>query len=632
MPIRILLADDHRVVRQGLRMFLGLDAELQVLGEAADGAEAVRLAEQLQPDVILMDLVMPVMSGLEATTAIRQKNLPPRVIVLTSVIEEAAVSAVFRAGADGYLLKDTEADELCRAIKAVAAGQTTLSPRIAARLLAETRAGEGPEVLTDRESAVLQLAAEGLSDEQIAERLTVTQPVVQGYLNNILDKLRLANQAQAALLDFSNQLLNHPEGVALMDRVVQTIPMLLHTDACAVLLPGDEPGHLVVAAASGWPGDPVAERVGVRLDPAHGPGWVMRTQQPWQAADLATLGNGSANGAGSADEPWHREGFRSLALIPLQAEGRAIGVLALTSCRPRRWDEDELVFLRLLANQAALIIEQARLYQAERQQQAQEEDLSVARQIQLGLLPEKMPQAEGWEFAAAYDAARQVGGDLYDFVELPGSPRRVGLLIADVSGKGASAALFMAHSQAVIRAIAAGTPSPARTLGQANDLIIKNNQTGHFVSAFYAVLEPETGRLTYANAGHNWPLWWRAATGDFQRLAGRDLVLGVKTGISFEERQVDLGAGDLVVLYTDGITEAMNDAEELFDEPRLRAAVQAHAAAGPAAVVAAVVGAVKDFSGGAPQADDITLVVFGRAARGAGAEPGAVSGPPPEAA
>jgi NarL family two-component system response regulator LiaR len=135
MSIRLLIVDDHGVVRQGLRMYLALDPELEVVGEAANGAEALRLAHELKPDVVLMDLLMPVMDGVAATEAIRRELPEVEVIALTSVLEDSAVYGAMRAGAIGYLLKDTEADELCRAIKAAAAGQVQISPPVVARLL-----------------------------------------------------------------------------------------------------------------------------------------------------------------------------------------------------------------------------------------------------------------------------------------------------------------------------------------------------------------------------------------------------------------------------------------------------------------------------------------------------------------
>ncbi len=142
MTIRVLIADDHSVVREGLRMFLGRDPDLAVVGEAADGVEAVKLARELRPDVVLMDLLMPVMDGIAATAAIRSALPETEVIALTSVLESAAVVGAARAGAIGYLLKDTQAPELRRAIKAAAAGQVQLSPQASAYLLREVRAVE----------------------------------------------------------------------------------------------------------------------------------------------------------------------------------------------------------------------------------------------------------------------------------------------------------------------------------------------------------------------------------------------------------------------------------------------------------------------------------------------------------
>lgn len=199
MPIRILIADDHTVVRQGLRMFLNLDPELDVVGEAADGKQALELARELLPDVVLMDLLMPGMGGVEATAAIRREMPDVEVIALTSVLEDNSVIGAIHAGAIGYLLKDTEADELIRAIKAAAQGQVQLSPKAAARLVREVRAPESPEALTERETEVLRLLATGFSNKEIALKLTIGEKTVKTHVSNILSKLGVASRTQAAL-------------------------------------------------------------------------------------------------------------------------------------------------------------------------------------------------------------------------------------------------------------------------------------------------------------------------------------------------------------------------------------------------------------------------------------------------
>jgi two-component system, NarL family, response regulator LiaR len=198
MAIRIVIADGHSVVRQGLRMFLGLDPELEV-GEAADGAQALRLARQLRPDVVLMDLLMPVMDGITATAAIRHELPDTEVLALTSVLEDASVVGAVRADAIGYLLKDTQADALCQAIKAAAAGQVQLTPRAAARLMQAVSAPESPEDLTERETEVLRLLAQGQSNKQIAHRLHISEKTVKTHVSNILSKLGVQSRTQATL-------------------------------------------------------------------------------------------------------------------------------------------------------------------------------------------------------------------------------------------------------------------------------------------------------------------------------------------------------------------------------------------------------------------------------------------------
>jgi DNA-binding NarL/FixJ family response regulator len=199
MPIRIVIADDHAVVRQGLRMFLALDGELEVVGEAANGAEALELARELRPDVVLMDLLMPVMDGVTAIAAIRHELPETEVIAITSVLEDASVVGSVKAGAIGYLLKDTQADELCRAIKAAAAGQVQLSPQAAARLVREVRAPDNPQSLTERETDVLRLLARGKANKEIAAELTIGEKTVKTHVSSILSKLGVQSRTQAAL-------------------------------------------------------------------------------------------------------------------------------------------------------------------------------------------------------------------------------------------------------------------------------------------------------------------------------------------------------------------------------------------------------------------------------------------------
>jgi two-component system, NarL family, response regulator LiaR len=199
MPIRILLVDDHSVVREGLRMFLRRDPELDVVGEAANGAEAVEMARALQPDVVLMDLVMPVMDGVAATAAIRGELPDTEVVALTSVIESESVVSAMKAGAIGYLLKDTQAPELRRAIKAAAAGEVQLSAQASAYLRQHMRFPDTHQPLTERETQVLHLLAQGLSNKDIARTLQVVEDTVKTHVAHILEKLGVQSRTQAVL-------------------------------------------------------------------------------------------------------------------------------------------------------------------------------------------------------------------------------------------------------------------------------------------------------------------------------------------------------------------------------------------------------------------------------------------------
>lgn len=200
MPIRLLIADDHGVVRQGLRMFLSTDPEIEIVGEARDGSETVDLARELRPDVVLLDLLMPVMDGIEATKIIRRELPRTEVVALTSVMEDGTIIDAIRAGAIAYLLKDTESQELRRAVKSAAAGQVQLSPAVAARLASEFRSSAAPlDPLTDREAEVLALLARGKSNKEISTDLGISEQTVKSHVSHILKKLGLPSRTHAAI-------------------------------------------------------------------------------------------------------------------------------------------------------------------------------------------------------------------------------------------------------------------------------------------------------------------------------------------------------------------------------------------------------------------------------------------------
>jgi two-component system, NarL family, response regulator LiaR len=198
-PIRVLITDDHPVVRQGLRIYLGLDPEIELVGEASNAEEALAMARKLHPDVVVMDLLMPGTDGVTAIAALRRELPDTEVIALTSALEEHYVVEAIQAGAIGYQLKDSDPDELLRSIKAAAAGEVHLPPAVSARLMNALKPPQSPEALTERESEVLRLLGQAYSNREIARIMQISDSTVKTHVKHVLAKLKLASRTQAAL-------------------------------------------------------------------------------------------------------------------------------------------------------------------------------------------------------------------------------------------------------------------------------------------------------------------------------------------------------------------------------------------------------------------------------------------------
>ena len=308
-------------------------------------------------------------------------------------------------------------------------------------------------------------------------------------------------------------------------------------------------------------------------------------------------------------------GLRAPMALGLQAKGDVVGIMVIDG------DADSLALsarrsniLAGIASQVAMAVVNARLAEESAARQRLERELSLARQIQESFLPDRRPSLPGWQIAAFWRSARQVGGDFYDFIPIRDEFGRMGVAIADVADKGVPAALFMALCRTLLRAVAIIGRSPAETLRRANDLILSDARSDLFVTIFYLTIEPSSGRIAFANAGHNPPLLVRASAAPSERLDRHGVALGVLPGIPLLDQVVEAQPGDVLVLYTDGVTEALNDSSEEFGLERLEQCIIRHQRESADNLAEAIQAALRQHVGDEPPFDDITLVVVKRVA------------------
>jgi serine phosphatase RsbU (regulator of sigma subunit) len=257
------------------------------------------------------------------------------------------------------------------------------------------------------------------------------------------------------------------------------------------------------------------------------------------------------------------------------------------------------------ANSAAPLLED--LAQKIRKREHIEQELLVARRIQQASLPNEVPELEGWEISPHYQSAREVGGDFYDFLELPDG--RLGIVVGDATGKGVPAALVMSSARSMLRAVAQASESPGDVLRRVNDPLVNDIPPNMFVTCFYAILDPESGRLVYANAGHDLP-YLRRRGGDCEELRARGMPLGLMPGMSYEQKEIELDVGGAALFYSDGLVEAHNPEGEMFGFPRLRGLVAEHAVE-ERSLEEALLEELYSFVGeGWEQEDDITLLTL----------------------
>src|SRR5215208_5207995 len=285
-----------------------------------------------------------------------------------------------------------------------------------------------------------------------------------------------------------------------------------------------------------------------------------------------------------------------------EAYPEGVGTLPLAEADPQHFSTTEALNEALVRNLTW------RFREAEaRERERIEQELQVARRIQQELLPDSIPKLDGWRLATYYGQAREVGGDFYDFLEL--SSGRLGLVVGDATGHGMPAALVMASTRGMLRAVVQSLESPGEVLARVNEALVADIPLSTFVTCFYGVLDPESGRFLYANAGHNLPC--RRHNDQADELRARGMPLGLMPGTGYEEKEAVLEKGDSTLFYSDGLVEAHDPQREMFGFPRLRRLVAEHAEEG--SLVDFLMDELRSFTGdGWEQEDDITLVTLHR--------------------
>jgi sigma-B regulation protein RsbU (phosphoserine phosphatase) len=294
-------------------------------------------------------------------------------------------------------------------------------------------------------------------------------------------------------------------------------------------------------------------------------------------------------------------------VVPIMTNQRIIGVFSIESNELNAYDQDDLELLDAFARWAAISIERARQHQEILEKRKLEEELSIARRIQKTFLPAKQPQMPGFDISGINIPSEKVGGDYYDFI--PIIENQVGIAIGDVSGKGIPAALIMASFRASLIAEIRNNYAIRSIMFKVNNLLFESTEADVYVTALYGVLDTKNKIFTFTNAGHNAPIF-RHADGRMEYLLEGGVALGTFENSKYEERPLGFIPGDIIVFYTDGVTEAKNEKEEEFGTKRLKQVINDSSHLGAPEIQNHIYQAVKDFAGNLPQADDLTMIVI----------------------
>lgn len=423
--------------------------------------------------------------------------------------------------------------------------------------------------------------------------------------NNSPDIFRLEHKVRrlSTLIEVNALISSSLDLDRILENVMSISKQVMNADASSLMLLDEKTNELVYQVALGTVGDRLKQEFRLKMGQGIA-GTVAQDGKPLLIEDVYThpkfyRGHDEATGYRT----------KSMIAVPLKTGERIIGVAqVINRLDGNPFDPDDLELFTALCSMAAIAIENARMHKSLMEKQRLIKDMEFARTVQESFLPQRPPDLPGFDFSAHYTPAQEVGGDFYDFIPLDDS--RIGIVIGDVSGKGVPAALYMARLGSDLRTLAFTEKGPADALAKLNNILVERSRRGMFATLLYAELDAKDGGFVMSNAGHLPPII-RREDGAITRLqASGGAPLGILPGMKFSQERAVLEQGDIMILYTDGIIEAMNQDGQQFGLERLESLLRRNTG-GAEALQSEIIQAVNRFTGNAPRHDDMTLVCIG---------------------
>jgi sigma-B regulation protein RsbU (phosphoserine phosphatase) len=431
--------------------------------------------------------------------------------------------------------------------------------------------------------------------------MSIEEPALQNQLVDENRRLRAAVEELSALNEIATAITSTQTLEQIVDLIVRKCVKHIRVEQGAVMLldekDQDKPFHTMIRKQ-----DSLSNILPYRLD-AQLTGWMLKNRNPLIVNDLTT--DSRFKFMVNEDFP-----IKSLLSVPMMVKGKMVGLLTVFNKRAKSgFTQGDQRLLGIIAAQSAHVIENARLYQEEQALIRLQEEMRLAYEIQVDLLPKLQPVLPGYQIAGKSIPAKDVGGDYFDFIS--SGDNHLAFCLGDISGKGIPAALLMANLQATLRGQTLIGKSCKDCVSFANEILYHNTAPNKFATLFYGIIDSSKNELSYCNAGHNNPFYF-SHDNKLTPLDIGGLIVGIMPSVPYEEETIPFNPGDLLVIFSDGVTEAMNNAEEELGEQRLADLITKNRNETPKNLIDIIIKSVRDFSGGQEQSDDITLVIVKR--------------------